>query len=155
MKNSLKKYIRPLNKIYRTEEAAKGIEHEYIRKDGIKGFTELSVSLVRDEEGKAIGFRCISHDITERKQADETLRESEEKYRSILESIQEGYYEIDLAGNLTFFNDSLCLLLGYSKEELMGMITRNMKIKNPEKVFQHIIKFIKQETLSKDPIGRL
>jgi PAS domain S-box-containing protein len=49
------------------------------------------------------------------------LRQNEEKYRSILETIQEGYYEVDLAGNLTFFNDVLCRILGYSKEELIGM----------------------------------
>ncbi len=54
-------------------------------------------------------------------QAEEALSESEEKYRTILHSIEEGYYEVDLAGNLTFFNDSLCRHLGYSRDELMGM----------------------------------
>ena len=49
------------------------------------------------------------------------LRESEEKYRTILESIEDGYFELDIAGNFTFFNDSLCRLLGYPKDELMGM----------------------------------
>jgi PAS domain S-box-containing protein len=60
-------------------------------------------------------------DITERKMVEESLRQSEEKYRTILENIQEGYFEVDLAGNFTFFSDSTCLLLGYSKEELLGM----------------------------------
>jgi diguanylate cyclase (GGDEF)-like protein/PAS domain S-box-containing protein len=58
------------------------------------------------------------------KRAEEALRQSEEKYRTILESIEEGYYEVDLAGNFTFFNDSICRLLGYSEEELMGMNNR-------------------------------
>jgi diguanylate cyclase (GGDEF)-like protein/PAS domain S-box-containing protein len=58
---------------------------------------------------------------TEHQRAEESLRQSEERYRNILESIEEGYYEVDIAGNLTFFNDSLCNLLGYSREELMGM----------------------------------
>jgi PAS domain S-box-containing protein len=52
------------------------------------------------------------------------LKESEEKYRTILQSIEEGYYEVDLAGNLTFFNDSLCRTLGYPKDELIGMNNR-------------------------------
>ena len=49
------------------------------------------------------------------------LRESEEKYRTILESIEDGYFELDISGNFTFFNDSLCRILGYPKDELTGM----------------------------------
>ncbi|MGD8765368.1 MAG: PAS domain S-box protein [Desulfobacteraceae bacterium] len=59
-----------------------------------------------------------------RRLADEALRDSEEKYRNILESIEEGYFEIDLEGNLTFFNDPLCKILGYSRDEMAGMNTR-------------------------------
>jgi PAS domain S-box-containing protein len=59
-----------------------------------------------------------------RKRADEALRTSEEKYRTILESIEDGYYEVDLGGNLTFFNDPVCKLHGYSPEELKGMNNR-------------------------------
>ena len=55
---------------------------------------------------------------------EEALRKSEEKYRTILHSIEEGYFEVDLAGNLTFFNNPLCTFSGYSKEELMGMNNR-------------------------------
>ena len=60
----------------------------------------------------------------ERARTEELLRESEQKYRTILESIQDGYYEVDLAGNLVFFNDSLCRMLGYSPDELMGLNNR-------------------------------
>ena len=63
----------------------------------------------------------VSTDVTELKHTEEALRESEEKYRTILHSIEEGYYEVDLAGNLTFFNDSLCRILGYPKEELVSV----------------------------------
>ncbi|MGA2781043.1 MAG: EAL domain-containing protein [Smithella sp.] len=63
-------------------------------------------------------------DITGRKRSEEALRQNEEKYRTILESIQESYFEVDLAGNFTLVNDSTCLLLGYSKEEMMGMNNR-------------------------------
>ena len=53
------------------------------------------------------------------------LQESEEKYRTILERIEEGYFEVDLGGRLTFFNDSICRILGYSRGELMGMGNRD------------------------------
>ncbi len=59
-------------------------------------------------------------DITELKEMEKALRQSENKYRTILEGIQEGYFEVDLAGNLTFFNDSMCRIVGCSQEELMG-----------------------------------
>ncbi|MFA5321901.1 MAG: PAS domain S-box protein [Smithella sp.] len=54
----------------------------------------------------------------------EPLSESEEKYQNILKNMQEGYFEVDLAGNYTFFNDSLCRIHGYSREELTGMNNR-------------------------------
>ena len=66
----------------------------------------------------------IATDITDRKRAEEALQESEEKYRTILETIEDGYYEIDLDGNFTFFNDSMCKISGYPRDELMGMNNR-------------------------------
>ncbi len=59
-------------------------------------------------------------DITERKKTEETLRESEERYRTILDEMSEGYHEVDLAGNFTFFNDAFLNLFGYSRDEMMG-----------------------------------
>lgn len=64
-------------------------------------------------------------DITEQRVAEESLRQSEEKYRSILEHIEEGYYEVDIRGNLTFFNDSFCRIWGYPRKQLMGMNNRD------------------------------
>ncbi|MGD2272491.1 MAG: PAS domain S-box protein [Desulfobacterales bacterium] len=65
------------------------------------------------------------------------LQESEEKYRTILESIEDGYFEVDLAGNFTFFNESSCKILGYSRDEMMGMNNRQyMDAENAHKVFQ-------------------
>ena len=62
--------------------------------------------------------------INERKKAEEALTVSEKKYRNILESIEEGYFEVDLKGSFTFFNDSVSRILGYPREELMGMNNR-------------------------------
>ena len=68
--------------------------------------------------------REFEREANERKQAENELRKSEERYRTILESIEDGYYEVDIAGNLTFFNDSLCEMFGYSKSKLLGMNNR-------------------------------
>ena len=69
-------------------------------------------------------------DITEREQAEAALRQSEEKYRTILNSIEEGYYEVDLTGNFNFFNDFLVKSLGYTREELKGL--NNRQYMSPE-----------------------
>ena len=65
-----------------------------------------------------------------RHQMEEELSRNEEKYRTILENIEEGYFEVDLAGNFTFFNDALCGLAGLPKNELLGM--NNLRYVNPE-----------------------
>jgi len=73
----------------------------------------------------------------ERKRTEEALRESEDKYRTILESIEEGYYEVDIAGNFTFFNDSICKIFGYTNDELMGMNNRQYTDKeNAKKLYE-------------------
>jgi len=88
--------------------------------------------------GDVIEYIIVNYrDITERKKAEEDLHRSEERYRTILEDIREGYFETDLKGNLTFFNDTVCRVLGYTREELMGMSNRRYTDKNElRKVFQ-------------------
>jgi PAS domain S-box-containing protein len=69
--------------------------------------------------------------------SEKALRESEEKYRTILHSLEEGYFEVDLTGNLIFFNDPLCKFSGYSKEELIGMNNRQfMSEETAKKIYQ-------------------
>lgn len=63
-----------------------------------------------------------------RKELEDTLTrqvQSEEKYRIILESIEDGYFEVDIEGNFTFFNEALCRIAGLPRNELMGMNNRD------------------------------
>jgi len=72
-----------------------------------------------------------------RKRAEEALQKSEEKYRRIIESIEDGYYEVDLTGNLTFLNDPMLIILGRSRDECMGMdLFDSMDEENAGKVFK-------------------
>ncbi len=59
--------------------------------------------------------------INQRVAAEAALRESEEKFRTIIETTPDGYYEVDLSGNFTFFNDSMCNILGHTREEITAM----------------------------------
>jgi len=124
------KVYHTFNEVYRTGRATKAFDWELIRKDGTRRTLEISVSLSRDSKGQPIGFYGIARDVTERKQVEGALQASEEKYRSILQSIEEGYYEVDLAGNFTFFNNFLVKSLGYTREELMGL--NNRQYMSPE-----------------------
>ncbi|MGA2782858.1 MAG: PAS domain S-box protein, partial [Smithella sp.] len=143
-KKSLKKVIQTYNKVYKTGEPIEGFDRQIIRKDGTKRYVEVSVSLQKESSGKPIGFRGIARDVTERKQAEAALQESEEKYRTILETIQEGYFEVDLTGNFTFFNDSLSRILGYSREEMLGLNDQQYADKeNAKKLFQAFNKVYK------------
>jgi len=92
---------------------------------------------VRDKQGIVKGIVEVTLEITERKRVEEALRKSENKYRTILKNIEEGYYEVDLAGNFTFLNDAMCRIWGYSKEELIGMNNRQYTDKeNAKRLFQ-------------------
>jgi PAS domain S-box-containing protein len=96
-------------------------EKEFIRKDGTLFPFNLKGWVIRDEKEVPTGMWAIIRDITERKKAEQKLKESEEKYRKIIENTKDGYFEVDLRGNFTFCNDALCKLFEYPPEELIGM----------------------------------
>ncbi|MGA8848359.1 MAG: PAS domain S-box protein [Dehalococcoidia bacterium] len=118
---SIKPIFQAYNRVYRTGEPLKWFPMPEIRKDGTRLLVEDSVLPMRNDKGEVIGFRGVSRDVTERKKAEEALRESEERYRAILERMEDSYFEVDLGGHLTFVNSAACRQLGYSGEELLGM----------------------------------
>ncbi len=121
---NIRKLFEAYHGVYLTGKPVTGLEWEVINKYGEKIPVEASISLKCDESGQPVGFRGIVRDVTERRKAQDALRRSEEKYRTILQSIQEGYLELDLSGKITFFNDSICRMLGYPPDEMQGMSYR-------------------------------
>ena len=97
----------PTKHIYRT-----------LHKSGQIKWVELSSVLI-DWEGRPATLNLIS-DITERKRSEDELRSSEERYRTIIETIPDAYFEADLAGNIIFCNNQFAASSGYTKEELQG-----------------------------------
>jgi diguanylate cyclase (GGDEF)-like protein/PAS domain S-box-containing protein len=114
------------NKVYQTGLPEKGFFWKLIDNSHTVRFVETSVSLIFDALGEKVGFRGILRDISRQKQTEEALRESEERYRIILESIEEGYYEVDLKGNFAFFNEAFSAILGIPREALRGLSYRKV-----------------------------
>ena len=96
----------------------KQIKCEQIHYEDTNTRRVLEISAFRTANDK---MTVLFSDISKRKQSEEALKQSEEKYRNILETMAEGYFEIDLNGNLVFFNSSLRKITGYSQDELKGL----------------------------------
>jgi PAS domain S-box-containing protein len=122
----------------------------FYHKNGEEIPAEVRGKILLDDTGNPIYFQGTTSNITERKQAEEALWMSEKKYRSMLDSIEEGYFEVDIAGNFTFVNDSECRILGYPRDELIGMNNRQyMGEKDAKKVYQGFNRIFKTGIPSK------
>lgn len=106
--------------------------HDYIMKTN---FFRLCPVVAREiEEAKIRNNKKLAE--SQRETALEALRHSEEKHRAILENIEDGYYEVDLAGNLVFCNAAMSRILGYQYEDLLGINSRQLTDKeNARKLF--------------------
>ncbi len=98
----------------------KNIEHTMLTKDKKTFKAELSASVVVDTSGKPIFFITVTNDITERKQMEESLLQSENKYRQLVENAQEGIWSIDSNAITTFVNQRMADILGYTPGEMLG-----------------------------------
>lgn len=101
-------------------KGVEGLETVLRRKDGSLVNVALTFSPLRDRKGDVAGTSMIAIDITERKLAETALKESEERYRRIVETTQDGVWVADAAGRTTFVNARVQELLGYTAAEMMG-----------------------------------
>lgn len=100
-------------------------EKEYRRKDGTIVPLEVSVDLDFDEQDQPIGFYAFVTDVTERKQVESALRESEERFRLLYDEAPVGYHEIDIEGRILSINRTECEMLGYARDEVLGQSVFN------------------------------
>jgi PAS domain S-box-containing protein len=96
------------------------MQHRNYTKDGKVIWCEWFNSVLKDKEGKVITIMSLVQDITERKTADEALRQSESRYRQIVETAQEGIWLIDKNNRTTLVNRKMCEILEYSEKEMLG-----------------------------------
>ncbi len=109
----------PLTRILSGEKWVE-YEVEKERMDGSKIPCIVTGTPFRGPDGKLIGIVEDFRDITSHKRAEEALRDSEEKFRSITSSAQDGIIMIDSEGNISYWNEAAERIFGYSKEEAIG-----------------------------------
>lgn len=95
-------------------------QYRIIRKDNVVRSVETTIIPTLDKTGRLIRVDGVTRDITERKKAEAELKLSEERYRRIVETSQEGIWTIDEHNKTNFVNKKICEILEYPAEELMG-----------------------------------
>ena len=121
------------------------LELEGFCKDHSRIWTEAKMSFLRDKTGRPVGIFGISRDITERKQVERSLRESEERYRSILEAAPDSITISRVKdGCYLQVNDAFCKMRGYSREEALGRTSLDLNIFTDPGDRERVIKILKE-----------
>jgi PAS domain S-box-containing protein len=97
------------------------VEKRFIHKQGRHVWARLTLSLVRDARGEPDYEVAIIEDISDRKQAELALRESEERFRATFEQAAVGVAQVGLDGRWLRINDRYCEIVGYEREELLTL----------------------------------
>jgi len=92
-----------------------------VRKDGSQFWANVTVTALRDDAGNVVGFAKVTRDLTEKLRSEEALRKSEERFRLLVDSVEDyAIYMLDLAGNVTTWNRGAERMKGYRAEEIVG-----------------------------------
>ncbi|MGA2768079.1 MAG: PAS domain S-box protein, partial [Candidatus Bathyarchaeia archaeon] len=139
-KKDHKRVMQSLKKVIE-QGSVKNIEYTFVTKDGREFPAELSASVVRDASGKTEYLVAITKNITERKKAEEALRKSEEKWRSLAENAPNIIMIVDRLGTIQFINRTVIdarpeEIVGKSIYDFIGPEHHNVVKKTIEQVFQ-------------------
>lgn len=93
-----------------------------VRSDGSSFIAEYNVSLIKDSAGTPLYFMDVVRDVTERKYIEEQLLQSEKRFRTLVEGMNEALIQVDLDDTILYVNNRFCSLSGYTRDEVTGQI---------------------------------
>jgi len=92
-----------------------------VRKDGSRFWASVVITALRDPDGRLVGFAKVTRDLTARRQWEEALRESEERFRVLVRSVKDyGIFMLDPDGRVVSWNEGARRIKGYEAEEILG-----------------------------------
>jgi len=92
-----------------------------VRKDGSRFWANVVITALRDDNGKLVGFSKITRDLSDRRLHEEALRQSEERFRLLIESVQDyAIFMLDPEGTVTSWNVGAQRIKGYERDEIVG-----------------------------------
>ncbi len=109
-----------LNDIAKYPDKYRYNENENICKNGRRVWLAWTNKVIADSEGNPKEILCIANDITEKKQAEQALRESGEKYRNLVENLSDALFMTDNKGTLSYISPIVEKIIGLKPEEIVG-----------------------------------
>lgn len=123
----------------------RGFECQCRRKDGSIFWVAFNAKIIRGNDGKDLFVDGYVQDITERRKADQALRESEERHHTILRTAMDGFWITDMTGRFLEVNETYCRMIGYTMQELLSMAISDIEGNESEhEVSSHIEQIISQ-----------
>lgn len=118
-------YVNPADRLrfqqeIEAKQSVQDFEVKFRKRDGIEMDCLITATLLCDRRGHILGYRGIIRNVTDRKRAEEALRNSEAKYRELVQNANSIILRMDTAGFVTFFNEFAQGFFGYSEQEIVG-----------------------------------
>lgn len=124
--------VQKLSRSVVKELTPRDFQFRFIRRDGSSGYAHVHANVEVNQKGRAVRLFGTLQDITKKVQMEEAVRQSEAKYRLIVETANEAIWMVDNQGGTTFVNDKMAEMFGYAVDEMIGLSTRDLFCNGPD-----------------------
>lgn len=152
---SAKKVFEAFNRIYETGQGVSDLQWRVKDKEGNERIVELSAALITNKEGQKIGFRGIARDITDKYKTQEALRQSERRYRTLLDFIPYPIVVFTPEGKVTYLNPAFTETFGWTLEELEGQTIPYVPPELSEETRENIKRLFEERIILRHETQRL